>query len=78
MPFFRSRPSKTLAAGSLAIVAAGLIVPFSPVGPLFSFTVPPAGFYLFLALVLGAYFLITESVKSWFYRRYHLAMTRSS
>ncbi|MEN3055734.1 MAG: magnesium-translocating P-type ATPase [Candidatus Methanosuratincola petrocarbonis] len=78
VPFFRSRPSRTLAAGSLAIVAAGLLVPFSPIAPLFSFTIPPAGFYVFLALVLGAYFLITESVKRWFYRRYYFGMTRSA
>ncbi|MEM4658429.1 MAG: magnesium-translocating P-type ATPase [Candidatus Methanosuratincola sp.] len=77
VPFFRSRPSRTLAAGSLAIVAAGLLVPFSPAGSLFLFTILPEGFYLFLALILGAYFLLTESVKIWFYRRYHLAMTRT-
>lgn len=76
VPFFRSRPSKTLAAGSLAIVAVGLLIPFLPIGPLFNFTQPPLGFYVFLALILGAYFLLTESVKAWFYRRYHLGIAR--
>lgn len=33
VPFFRSRPSRTLAAGSLAIVAAALLVPFPQLAP---------------------------------------------
>ncbi|MEJ5293021.1 MAG: magnesium-translocating P-type ATPase [Candidatus Methanosuratincola sp.] len=78
VPFFRSRPSRVLVAGSLAIVAVGLLIPFSPIGQFFEFVIPPAEFYVFLALVLGAYFLLTELVKTWFHKRYRLAMNRTA
>jgi Mg2+-importing ATPase len=69
-PFWRSRPSKYLVIGSIVIVAFALVVPFTPIGEVFSFVAPPPLFYAALALLLGAYLLVAEVVKGWFYKRH--------
>ncbi len=68
-PFWKSRPSKYLLASSLTIVAFALIVPFTPLGEIFGFVAPPPLFYAVLAILLGAYLLLAEVVKTWFYKR---------
>ena len=68
-PFWKSKPSKYLVISSIAIVAFALLVPFTPLGPLFSFVAPPLLFYVALAILLGAYLALTELVKNWFYKR---------
>jgi P-type Mg2+ transporter len=69
-PFWKSKPSKYLLASSLATVAFALIVPFTPLGEIFGFVAPPPLFYAALAILLGAYLLLAEVVKTWFYKRY--------
>jgi Mg2+-importing ATPase len=69
-PFWKSKPSKYLLISSLAIVAFALATPFTPLGPLFGFVVPPLLFYVALAILLGAYLLLAEVVKNWFYKRH--------
>ncbi|MCW3999717.1 MAG: magnesium-translocating P-type ATPase [Candidatus Bathyarchaeota archaeon] len=68
-PFWKSKPSKYLVSSSIAISAFALIVPFTPLGEIFGFVAPPLTFYLALALLLGAYLLVAEGVKAWFYKR---------
>jgi len=68
-PFWKSRPSKYLVISSLAIVAFALVVPLTPIGEVFGFVAPPPLFYALLALLLGAYLLVAEVVKRWFYKR---------
>lgn len=68
VPFFKSKPSRLLILGSLAIVGAGIAIPYTPIGKLFDFTLPPPAFYAFLIAVVLLYFLVTEIVKLWFYR----------
>jgi P-type Mg2+ transporter len=68
-PFWKSRPSKYLLASSLTIVAFALLVPFTPLGEIFGFVAPPPLFYAVLAILLGAYLLLAEVVKTWFYKR---------
>lgn len=70
IPFWKSKPSKYLLVSSLLIVIFALIVPFTPLGPVFGFVIPPLMFYVILALLLGAYLLVAELVKGWFYRRH--------
>jgi magnesium-transporting ATPase (P-type) len=63
---FASRPSGWLAATSLGVVAAALVLPFSPVARVLGFVpLPPA----FLAVLVAAYLFAVEGVKRWFYRR---------
>ncbi|MCW3996598.1 MAG: magnesium-translocating P-type ATPase [Candidatus Bathyarchaeota archaeon] len=69
-PFWKSKPSKYLLISSLAIVTFALLVPFTPLGRIFHFVAPPPLFYLALAGLLGAYLLLAEAVKAWFYKRH--------
>lgn len=47
----KSRPSGPLTATVLAVVAAGLLIPFSPIANTLGFTILPAPFFSFLAVV---------------------------
>jgi Mg2+-importing ATPase len=69
-PFWRSRPSRLLLLSSMAIIAFALILPYTPLGTIFQFMKPPATFFIALAAILGAYIVLAEIVKSWFYKRY--------
>jgi len=53
----------------LCVIGFALLVPFTPIGQFFGFTPPPPAFYLALAGILGAYALLAEAVKRWFYKR---------
>jgi Mg2+-importing ATPase len=70
-PFFKSRPSKTLLISSLAVVAVAIFLPFTPLGVrAFQFVPLPPEFFLFLAAFVTAYFVMVESLKTLFYKRY--------
>ena len=58
-----SRPHPMLTATSLGIVALALVLPFTPLGPLFGFVPLPAGFYLALVLMVLAYLALVEYFK---------------
>jgi P-type Mg2+ transporter len=68
-PFWKSKPSKYLLLSSIAIVAFSVIVPYTPLGALFSFVPPPPLFYVALGILLVSYLMLTEAVKIWFYKR---------
>lgn len=68
-PFYKSKPSKFLLASGLGIISFALILPFTPLGSLFGFVPPPPAFFAALALILGAYLLLADAVKKWFYKR---------
>jgi Mg2+-importing ATPase len=68
VPFYKSKPSKYLAIMLLAVISFAIIVPYTPVGEFFGFVPPPPAFYLALAGILGAYALLAETVKKWFYK----------
>jgi Mg2+-importing ATPase len=67
-PFWKSKPSKYLAAMLLFIIGFALVVPYTPLGAIFDLVPPPPAFYLALAGILGAYALLAELVKRWFYK----------
>ncbi|MCL5949946.1 MAG: magnesium-translocating P-type ATPase [Candidatus Bathyarchaeota archaeon] len=69
-PFYKSKPSKYLLISSLSIVAFALILPFTPLGAVFGFVPPPPLFFVALAILLGTYLLLAETVKHWFYKRH--------
>jgi P-type Mg2+ transporter len=68
-PFWKSKPSKYLVISSVVIVAFALVLPLTPLGAIFGFVSPPPLFYGLLALLLGAYLMVAELVKRWFYKR---------
>jgi len=59
----RSRPSKSLTATTLLIVAVGTAIPFTPFGRTLGFTPLPAAYFLFLALATLTYLLLVEIAK---------------
>ena len=68
-PFYKSKPSRLLLLSGLSVVAVALILPLTPLGALFQFTVPPLTFFVFLAGLIVAYILLVDVVKAWFYRK---------
>ena len=68
-PFFRSRPGLVLTAGTIASVAVGLILPFTPLGRWFGFTPLPLGFLAILAVMVVVYLALVELGKSFFFGR---------
>jgi P-type Mg2+ transporter len=69
VPFYKSRPSKYLSIMLLSVISFAVIVPYTPLGAFFGFVPPPPTFYLALAGILGAYAVLAETVKKWFYKR---------
>jgi Mg2+-importing ATPase len=70
LPFIQSRASKSLLLTSLLIVAAGVYLPYSPLASWLGFVpLPPLYWPLLLGMLL-MYVLLTQAVKTWFYRRF--------
>jgi P-type Mg2+ transporter len=59
----RSKPSAALAVTTLLVVLFGVALPFTPLATWLRFTPLPAGFFLFLIAVVGAYLLLVEILK---------------
>ncbi len=68
-PFWRSRPSKQLAAAIVAALAVAVIIPMSPLGSLIGFGDLPWQFWPLLVVLVAAYLTMVELVKRWFDRR---------
>jgi len=65
----RSRPSAAMAITALAVVAAGVVLPLTPLGRTLGFVTPPGLFFPILGATVAAYLATAEMVKRWFYRR---------
>jgi Mg2+-importing ATPase len=70
IPFIQSRASWPLIITSLIIVAVGAWLTISPLADTLGFVPLPPLFWLYLALMLLGYALLTQLVKSWFIRRF--------
>lgn len=70
IPFFESRPSRTLLLSTLSIVAIGCVLPYTPIGAFFKFVPLPALFFLILAGMAALYLVMAQFVKSLFIRKY--------
>src|SRR5581483_3831459 len=68
VPFFRSRASTALATTTLACVAVGAVLPFSPIADTLGFTPLPAAFFACLVGMVVAYLVLIELGKRQFYR----------
>jgi P-type Mg2+ transporter len=60
---FHSRPSLALAATTVVVVIAGIVIPFTSLGRVLGFTPLPVGFFLFLSGATGTYLVLVEVVK---------------
>lgn len=65
----RSRPSNALTATILIIVAAGIVIPFSPVATALGFTPLPGSYFVFLTAVTLTYLGLVEIGKRMLLRR---------
>ena len=69
IPFFQSRASWPLTVTTVVIMAFGAWLPFSPLGPAFGFTPLPPLYWPLLAVTLLGYVLLTQTVKTWLFRK---------
>jgi P-type Mg2+ transporter len=65
----QSRSSWPVLVMSLVIVAVGIAIPFSPIGPYLGFSKLPLSYWPLLAVTLLCYVLLTQGVKMWLARR---------
>jgi Mg2+-importing ATPase len=70
IPFIQSRASKSLIFTSLAIVAVGAYLPFSPLAKWLGFVPLPPLYWLFLLGMLIAYVVLTQVIKTWFVKKF--------
>jgi len=60
---WRHRPSWLLLTPTLAVVAVGVVLPFTPFAEPLGFVVLPREFFAFLAAATSIYLLLVEGVK---------------
>jgi Mg2+-importing ATPase len=70
IPFVQSRASKSLMFTSVLIVAIGAYLPYSPLASTLGFVPLPPLYWLLLLGMLVAYIILTQMIKTWFYRRF--------
>ena len=70
IPFIQSRASNALLFTSLAIVAVGAYLPYSPLAGALGLMALPAKYWLLLAGMVVCYVFLTQAVKTWFIRRF--------
>jgi P-type Mg2+ transporter len=70
IPFIQSRASWPLILTSLIIVAVGAWLTISPLANTLGFVPLPALYWLYLAMMLLGYAILTQMVKTWFIHRF--------
>ena len=65
-PFWRSRPSRPLTVAIVVALAAAVIIPLSPLGPILGFAPPPPIFWPLLAVLVASYLTLVEFAKRQF------------
>jgi P-type Mg2+ transporter len=68
-PFVQSRASLPLTLTTVAIMAVGVWLPFSPFAEALGFTGLPPLYWPFIALTLLLYVFLTQGVKTWLLRK---------
>ena len=68
-PFYKSRPGKYLLIATMAVVAAALIFPFTPLAQIFGVVTLPLSFLLILGIIMALYILTAELAKKIFYQK---------
>ena len=70
IPFLQSRASLPMILASVGIIAVGIALVFSPLASTLGFVPLPPMFWLYLAGMMVGYGVLTQLVKSWFFRRF--------
>ena len=69
VPFLQSVASPPLIVTTLAVIAVGVWLPFSPLADTLGFTHLPPLYWPLLLLTLLGYAVLTQGVKTWLFRR---------
>jgi len=69
--FLRSRPGRALLSATLAVAAATLAIPYTPLGAAFGFVPLPPLFLGLMGLIVLGYIASAELAKRWFYKGGH-------
>jgi Mg2+-importing ATPase len=70
IPFIQSRASLAMLLSSLIVVAIGAGLTFTPLASPLGLVRLPATYWLFLTAILVCYVMLTQVVKTWFYKRF--------
>ena len=70
VPFIQSFPAPALAISTTVVMAVGILLPFTGFGHSLGMVPLPLRFFGWLALILPAYMVLAQLVKTWFVRRY--------
>jgi Mg2+-importing ATPase len=70
IPFIQSRASWPLILSSLGIVSLGAWLTISPLANILGFVPLPPLYWLFLAIILMGYIVLTQLIKTWFIRKF--------
>ena len=70
IPFLQSRASWPLIFSSVLIVLLGAWLTVSPLADTLGFVPLPPLYWLLLAIMMACYVLLTQVVKTWFYRKF--------
>jgi Mg2+-importing ATPase len=71
IPFIQSRAAAPVLLLTSLIMAAGVYLPYSPLGSAISLVHLPGAFFPWLITTLLAYGVLTQIVKTWYMRRFH-------
>jgi Mg2+-importing ATPase len=72
IPFFQSTASPPVVLLTTAIMAAGIAIPFSPLGAAVGLQPLPIAYFPWLAAILLAYCVLIQAVKTFYKRRFGL------
>jgi Mg2+-importing ATPase len=68
-PFYASRPGRLLLYATLAVMVVALLLPYSPLRPLFGFVALPASTIIAMLIITILYVVVSELTKGIFFRR---------
>jgi len=70
VPFFQSCASLPMLLITGTVMGVGMYLPFSPIATSLGFVPLPSIYFLWLALILICYCVLTQFVKTWFIKKY--------
>lgn len=70
VPFFQSRASWPVMAMTLAVMAIGILIPFTPFGASIGLVALPWSYFPWLTATLLAYCILTQTIKNWYVKRF--------
>jgi Mg2+-importing ATPase len=70
IPFIQSSASMPTTMATLLVMAAAVVIPYSPLAPFLGMVPLPAMYWPIIAVFMLAYIVLTHLVKTWFNRRF--------